>query len=55
METTIKLTKQQKDSLVAFLQRVQLTGAEVPFYVELVAAINKPFLDTLKENKEVTK
>lgn len=44
----IDLTDQQRQNLVIFLQRVSLTGAEVPAYVELVKALNQPFLDKIK-------
>lgn len=40
---SIELTKEQRDNLIAFLNRVQLTGAEVPAYLEIVQALNKPF------------
>jgi hypothetical protein len=44
METlSIELTKEQREILIAFLNRVQLTGAEVPAFLEVANALNKPF------------
>ena len=40
---SIELTKEIRDNLIQFLNRVQLTGAEVPAYLEIVQALNKPF------------
>ena len=48
----IDLTDQQRQNLISLLQRVQLTGAEVPAYVELVKALNQPFLDKIKPLKK---
>jgi hypothetical protein len=49
----IELTEEQMKNLAVFLQRVQLTGGEVPAYVEIVQAINKPVLEdsNVKEKK----
>lgn len=38
----IKLTEQQLNNLQAFLQRVDLKGAEVPAYVEIMNTLNNP-------------
>jgi hypothetical protein len=38
---TIELTDDQLKNLMVFLNRVQLAGAEVPAYVELIRIINK--------------
>ena len=46
----IKLTEKQRENLVNFLMRVQLTGAEVPAYLEVAEQLNKPFRDDLKNN-----
>lgn len=47
---TLELTDDQMKNLAVFLQRIQLTGAEVPAYLEIVQAINKPVLDMVKNN-----
>jgi len=38
---TVELTEKQKQNLLIFLNRVQLSGAEVPAYIEIVQAVNK--------------
>ena len=38
-KTTIELTEKQKQNLLIFLNRLQLSGAEVPAYVEIMRAI----------------
>lgn len=38
----IELTEQQKNNLILFLNRVNMTGAEVPAYVDLLGAISNP-------------
>lgn len=43
----IEFTENERANLITFLQRVQLTGAEVPAYIEIVSAINKPFLEKI--------
>lgn len=48
--TKLELTDDQMKNLAVFLQRIQLTGAEVPAYLEIVQAINKPVLDMVKNN-----
>jgi hypothetical protein len=48
----IDLTDQQRQNLITFLQRVQLTGAEVPAYLEIANALNKEFIDKLKNNSK---
>jgi len=48
----IELNEAQLKNLAVFLNRIQLTGAEVPAYLEIVQAINKPILDNLKDGKE---
>jgi hypothetical protein len=45
----IELTEKERANLIVFLQRVNLTGAEVPAYVEIVSALNKPFLDKISD------
>ena len=40
-KTTIELTEKQKQNLLIFLNRVQLSGAEVPAFIEIMQAINK--------------
>ena len=40
---SIEMTKEVRDNLIQFLNRVQLTGAEVPAYLEIVQTLNKPF------------
>lgn len=50
MEHTITLTDEDKNNLITFLMRVPLKGEEVPAYVKIVAALNKEFLDSIKEN-----
>lgn len=47
----IEFTKEQLHNLKEFLKRVQLTGAEVPAYLEIAEALNKPFVEKLKEEK----
>ena len=37
---TIGLTEKQKQNLLIFLNRVQLSGAEVPAFVEIMQEIN---------------
>lgn len=48
----IELTAQQRSNLIIFLQRLNLTGAEVPSYLEIVAALNAPFKGECKECSE---
>ena len=48
---TIELTPQQRENLVMFMQRIQLTGAEVPQYIEIAAALNKPVLNMMNAKK----
>jgi hypothetical protein len=50
----IDLTEEQMKNLAVFLQRVQLTGAEVPAYLEIVQAINKPVLEMTNKNDKIT-
>jgi len=38
---TIELTEKQKHNLLIFLNRIQLSGAEVPAYVELIKSIHE--------------
>jgi hypothetical protein len=45
----IELTKEERDNLIIVLQRVQLTGNEVPAYVKIVSALNKEFLESIEE------
>lgn len=42
-KTKIEFTKEQLHNLKEFLNRVQLTGAEVPAFLEVANALNKPF------------
>lgn len=51
---SIELTKSQRENLILFLQRVQLTGAEVPAYLEIVKALNEPFLKDADNHKKHT-
>jgi hypothetical protein len=44
----LEFTEEQIKILMAFLNRVQLTGQEVPAYLEILQVINKP------EDKKVT-
>lgn len=56
MEFTIQLTDLQRKNLIGFLNRVQLTGAEVPAYLEIVDSLNAPFLkkqQPVKEDKNI--
>jgi hypothetical protein len=46
----IELTEQQLKNLQAFLQRVDLKGAEVPAYVEIMNMLNNP--DKSEDNVE---
>jgi hypothetical protein len=50
---TLEFTEEQMKNLAVFLQRVQLTGAEVPAYLEIVQAINKPVLDMAKKSDKI--
>jgi len=43
-------SEEQVKNLAIFLNRVQLTGAEVPAYLEIVRQINKPILDIAKKS-----
>ncbi len=46
----IELTEQQHKNLLAFLNRINMTGAEVPAYLDILGAINKPLdIDQMKE------
>lgn len=57
MEKTITLTERQRENLINFMQRLNLKGHEVPAYIEIVGALNKPFLDEIKikEKEDVQK
>lgn len=50
----IELTKEQRENLIVFLQRVDLKGSEVPAFMEIAAALNKPFLEKIKTDKKDT-
>lgn len=50
----IELTEKQRENLIVFLQRVDLKGSEVPAYMEIAAALNKPFEDAIKNDKNCT-
>lgn len=50
---TLEFTDDQMKNLAVFLNRIQLTGAEVPAYLEIVQAINKPVLDMVQNSKEL--
>ncbi len=52
MTHEITLTDEQRVNLIKFLQRVQLTGEEVPAYVEIVAVLNKPLLEEMTKKVE---
>jgi hypothetical protein len=52
---TLEFTEDQMKNLAVFLNRVQLTGAEVPAYLEIVQAINKPVLDMVANSQELKK
>lgn len=41
----IELTEQQLNNLQVFLQRLDLKGNEVPAFVEIMNALNKPVID----------
>ena len=48
----INLTIEQRKNLIVFLNRVQMSGAEVPAYLEIVNALNEPFKkEKIKETK----
>ena len=47
----IEFTDEQRDNLATFLQRVSLTGKEVPAYIAIVEAINKASLGEVEEVK----
>ena len=38
----IELTKEQHRNLIVFLNRVQLTGSEVPAYTDIMTILMKP-------------
>ncbi len=50
---TLEFTEEQMKNLAVFLNRIQLTGAEVPAYLEIVQAINKPVLDMVKNTGQL--
>ena len=45
----IELTDQQINNLKAFLERVSLSGREVPMYLEAINALNNPIKEEPKE------
>jgi hypothetical protein len=48
----IEFDDETRKNLIAFLNRVDLIGSEVPAYVEIVEALNKPFLEEVKVDKK---
>ena len=51
----IELTKEERDNLIVFLTRTSLHWEEVPAYANIVAALNKPFLDEINDKKILKK
>jgi len=47
----IELTENQMKALSSFLSRVQLQGAEVPAFNDLLNALGKPAVEEKKEKK----
>lgn len=45
----IELTEQLLNNLQIFLQRVDLKGNEVPAFVEIMNALNKPTVEKVTE------
>lgn len=45
----IELTEEERTNLATFLQRVNLSGKEVPAYIAIVEAINNAALQKVKE------
>jgi len=53
METRkIEFTEEQMKNLAIFLQRVQMSGAEVPAYLAIINKINQPVIDMIKNNEK---
>ena len=48
----IEMNKQQLNNLIAMLKRTQMTGAEVPAYIEILQALNTPLQNENKEEME---
>jgi hypothetical protein len=42
----------KKNNLIEFLKRVQLSGAEVPAFNDILLALNKPIKDIVEDSKE---
>ena len=53
--TNIDLTDQQLQTLLVFLNRVQLQGSEVPAFVDLINVINKAREFVTKNQTNYTK
>ena len=50
---TLEFTEDQMKNLAVFLNRVQLSGAEVPAYIEIVQEINESVLEIVSR-EEIT-
>lgn len=47
----VELTEEQIQNTIVFLQRTQLQGAEVPAFIQIIKALEKP-LDQPSEAKD---
>ena len=49
---TVKLTEQQLQNLLSFLNRVQLTGQEAVAFVSILQALNNSTSNSIREDEE---
>ena len=52
MEYYVKLTKEELSNLAVFLERINLTGKEVPAYIKIIQAIQEAEVYESKEVEE---
>jgi hypothetical protein len=50
---TLEFTEEQMRNLALFLNRTQLSGAEVPAYLEIIRVINAPIIDLAKKGPKL--
>ena len=50
----IEISEEQRRNLLGFLNRVDLKGAEVPAYVDLINTINKEQVTQNKSEEQLT-
>jgi tRNA C32,U32 (ribose-2'-O)-methylase TrmJ len=47
-----QLTNEQMRNLMSFLNRTQLAGQEVPAFMDIINALNKPVVEEKEEDKK---